>query len=969
VPALPDLPALDHEVLGLWAGARVAARAAARADRAPGATDAAAAEQQGRAGTDAPNAEMPGVHHIRPMALRDLYARYFTMRGEHVPHSSGRAYSGLAVEVAVEKQLGLGSPGEIEAYGVRRFIERRDEFVARHCGVYGPFSRRMGFWRDEPASQAQDSYGVDPAWTTLRRAFDAGRLVRREVVGPYCPRCRTTLGPGDYEDGADRAASTELAVTVRLRLRPPLAPANPLLRHAELLVWTPAPWRLLGAAGVAVQPDEAYVIARRSGSDDRLVVSETAHARVLGPQWAIACQMPGTELAGLRYEPAFGPAFALAGAGELVGAHRVVPASFVRTGLGTGLAHLAGAFGPSDHAACIEHHLPVIDPLGPDGRFDSRLPLVGGRSWAAADAIVTADLGDRGLLFASERRQVRRRCCRGCGTTLIWRARPTWLLDGTAISRTRFLGLPLPVWECANGHLTCPGSIAELSALAGRELTGIDPRRPELDAVAFGCPVCAAQARRVADVAEAADLAEVAGRSCDDAPGRRGPRRAAPGRPSQRSLAGAGPVADFEGRTMAARSGTTMEPLQLIERHGADALRWFFTAAAAPSAVLRLAPERVDQITRRVLLRYLNMIAFWCQRTTIAAAGDRPPESVGLTSSARPPGLSTAADGARPAVDRWALSELQLLIAEVTDALDAFETVRAGRAIARFVDQLSRWYLRVSRRRFGGDAAGSCAFATLHECLQTLSQLMAPIAPFASDYAWQQLRPRAAADSVHLTAWPVPAMSLIDAPVCQEMALVKRICTLGRAARAGARIALRRPLASAQVTIDKAAAIRAAGSAIVSGELLALLAAELNVREVDVPSGSGALAAPVVGAARRPARAVAARGGIAVSLDVTITPELWREGLARAAIRAIQRGRRQDGFAPGEPIEVRWHSGDAEMALAMTEYRATIGTETRARLLVRRTVADGGVLADFAEHHEPALGLAFWLGHGPGDGT
>jgi len=552
---------------------------------------------------------------------------------------------------------------------------------------------------------------------------------------------------------------------------------------------------------------------------------------------------------------------------------------------------------------------------------------------------------------------------------LLWRAKPAWFLDGTAISRTRFVGLPLPVWECANGHLTCPGSIAELSALAGTELTGIDPRRPELDAVAIGCPVCAAQARRVADVAEAADLADVGSRSSDDGPGRRGPYRAAPGRPSERRPAGAGPVADVEGRTMAARSGTTMEPLPLIERHGADALRWFFTAAVAPSAVLRLAPERVDQIARRVLLRYLNMIAFWCQRTTAASAGDCPPEAVGPTSCAVPPGLSAPADGARPAVDRWVLSELQLLIAEVTDALDAFETVRAGRAIARFVDQLSRWYLRVSRRRFRDGAAGSCAFATLHECLQTLSQLMAPIAPFASDYAWQQLRPRAAPDSVHLTAWPVPATSLIDAPICQEMALVRRICTLGRAARAGARIALRRPLASAQVTIDRAAAIGASGSAIVSGESLALLAAELNVREVGVPSSPGVQTAAVLGAASRPAHAVATRGGITVSLDVTITPELWREGLARAAIRAIQRGRRQIGFALGEPIEVRWDSVDAEMALAMTEYGEIISTETRAHRLVRQTVADGRVLADADEHHESALGLAFWLGRGPADGT
>ena len=875
------------------------------------------------------------------MALRDLYARYLAMNGRRGPPAIERIYPALAVEAAVEKQLGLRSHAEIEAYGVGRFVARCDEFVARHSRAYGPFSRRMGLWWQEPSGLAQcdqwDRGNAEASWTTLSKAFDAGRLAREERVVPYCPRCRTALGSPDYRPADGQGSGTELAVTVRLALRAPPAPRSPLVRDADLLVWTP-PWRLLCAAGVAVHPRETYVVARRTGHDDRVVVSEAVHAGVLGPDWAIASRMPGTDLAGLAYQPAF-PL-------DVADGHRIIPASFVRAKLGTGLALLAGAFGTSDYTECGQHNLPIVDPLGPDGRLDPGLPLVGGKPCAAADDIVAADLADRGLLFASQHRQVRRRLCGGCGVALLWRARPVWLLDGEVISRTRFLGLPLPIWECPSGHLTCPGSIVELSALADRDLAGIDPRRPELDAVVFDCPQCSERASRVVDVAD---------RSVLGGPASSAPARPALARPDEGSQVGLGAVTDAQGRIMAARTGTTMEPLPLIEHHGADAVRWFIAAGAAPSAVLRMAPERIDHVARRVLLRYLHMIAFWCEQAAAASTGGVPPGSGGAAARTPRRRASGPQVATRPTVDRWALSELQLIIAEVTSALDAFDTVRAARGIAGFVDQLSRWYLRVSRRRFREGADGADAFATLHECLETLSKLMAPIAPFASEYAWQRLRPRAAPDSVHLAAWPIAVKSLIDVRVGDEMRLVRRICALGRAARTAASIALRQPLSLAEVTVAGLAADYPAGPAILSGESLALAAAELNVREIEVQQGPGLPLEPRAG------RAVASRGGVVVSLDVTVTPQLRRAGLARAAIRAIQRGRRQDGFAPGEPISVRWDSADDEMARAIAEYGPLISAETHAGDLVRLQAAGGPLQVERHEHDEPSLGLALWL--------
>ncbi|HUB21737.1 MAG TPA: isoleucine--tRNA ligase, partial [Streptosporangiaceae bacterium] len=1000
--------------------------------------------------------------------------RFKTMQGFHVPRQAGWDCHGLPVEVAVEKELGLTGKRDIEAYGVAAFNERCRESVLRYVDAWLDMSRRMGYWADfEHAYRTMDPSYVESVWWSLKAIYARGLLVRDFRISPYCPRCGTPLS--DHEMGQEDVYQTvtDPAITVRFPLTALPAGAPPELQGADLLVWTTTPWTLVSNTAVAVHPDATYVVAQREPDRNRVVLAEALVHNVLDHDWRVIARFAGQAIVGARYHAPFGII-------EIPDAHVVIPGSFVTTEDGTGLVHIAPAFGADDMDASRTHGLPVVNPVKPDGHFEDGLPLVGGLFFKDADQRLTEDLADRGLLFASRRHEHSYPHCWRCGTLLLYYAVPSWYIQTTAIkdklleqnertnwypatvkegrygewlrnnvdwalSRTRYWGTPLPLWVCPDQHVTCVGSLSELSELSGANLTGLDPHRPFVDEIVFACPVCGERARRVPEVIDvwydsgsmpfaqhgaplrnfeefsAAYPAQFICEALDQTRGWFYSLMAVGtlvfGRSAYENVVCLGLLVDASGRKMSKHLGNVLEPIPLMEAHGADALRWFFAVSGSPWSDRRVGHEVLNEIVRKVLLTYWNTASFL---VLYANAGGW---AVG----------SAPAVAERPLLDRWVLSELHAVVRDVTGFLEAFDTAGAGRRLAAFIDDLSNWYVRRSRRRFWdgpASAQGAAAFATLYECVTTLTLLMAPVVPFVTDYVWGVLRQPGAPESVHLAPWPAFDASVIDPVLSEQMTLVRRLVELGRSARSGASVRTRQPLLRAL--------IGAAGFPELPGELRAQIAAELNVSRLEVLGEAGELLdytvkpnfralgrrfgarTPAVAAAvqavpaadvatavlaggsvevtvdsadepvvigaddvivtqtPRAGWAVATDAGETVAVDITITPELRREGLAREVIRLVQEARKNDGLEVTDRIWLRWSTGDPELAAALTEYATLIAAEVLAVEAgpgtgpapdvpapdVPAPVAPAPVAPAPAswEHVEDDLGLTFWLG-------
>jgi isoleucyl-tRNA synthetase len=1056
LPAAISLPAVEHEILGRWQDAKVFERS----------LDATAGGQQWTFYEGPPTANgMPGVHHIEARVFKDVFPRFKTMQGFHVPRQGGWDCHGLPVEVAVERELGLSGKKDIEGYGVAEFNARCRESVLRHVDAFEEMTGRLGYWIDlSRAYRTMDSSYIESVWWSLKAIFDKGLLVKDFRISPYCPRCETPLS--DHEMGQPDVYQpvSDPSVTVRFPLRTLPAGADPRLAGADLLVWTTTPWTLVSNTAVAVHPDETYAIARKKGSDDTVVVVEQRVPHVLGEDWDTVGTVPGAALVGATYQR---PLDFI----DIPNAHLVLPGSFVTTEDGTGLVHMAPAFGADDMEAGRAHGLPVVNPIRPDGRFEEGVPLVGGMFFKDADAPIVSDLTDRGLLFLVEPYQHSYPHCWRCHTPLLYYALPSWYIRTTqikdellaenertnwqpptikhgrygewlrgnvdwALSRTRYWGTPLPIWECAEHHLTCVGSLADLSALAGTDLAGLDPHRPYVDDVVISCRECGARAHRVPEVIDAwydsgsmpfarhgAPLlnkeefertypAQFICEAIDQTRGWFYSLMAVGtlvfGRSAYENVVCLGLVVDERGRKMSKHLGNVLEPIPLMEAHGADAVRWFFAAAGSPWSTRRIGAGALDEIVRKVLLTYWNTVSFLVLYANAAAAQGRAWGPADMADA--PPAA------ARPLLDRWVLSELHAVTADVTEALDGFDTAGAGRRLAAFIDDLSNWYVRRSRRRFWEGPAtsdGAAAFATLYTCLETLTRLMAPIAPFLTDYVWGVLRPADGPDSVHLAGWPRPASGLIDRDLSAQMALTRRLVELGRSARAAAAVQIRQPLPRALVA--------APGFAGLAPELRAEIATELNVRSLDTlttvaddlvdhvvkpnfralgrrfgkatPAVASALTAAdpaavaaamaasgeftvlVDGAAvvlgpdevivtqtPRSGWTVAAEGGETVALEVAITPELRREGLAREVIRLVQYARKSDGLHVSDRIRLRWEASDPDLTAALAEHGPLIASEV---LAVEFAPGQPGPDADrgtvIHKHADQDLGLEFWL--------
>ncbi len=1032
-----DLPALDHAVLEFWRENDVFARSLARSEGRP--------LWVFNEGPPTANG-MPGTHHVEARVFKDVFPRYRTMKGFHVPRKAGWDCHGLPVELAVEKELGFTGKKDIEAYGIAEFNERCRESVLRHVGAFADLTERMGYWVDMgDAYWTMDPQYVESVWWSLKQIFDKGLLVQDHRVSPYCPRCGTGLSDHELAQGYETVVDP--SVYVRFPVTGgPLAQAHP---DAALLVWTTTPWTLVSNTAVAVHPRVDYVAARTSDGEILVVADLLLHT--LGEGAEVLSRWTGEQLTGTTYSRPFDLV-------EIPNAHRVVTAEYVTTEDGSGLVHIAPAFGADDLLVGRANGLPVVNPVRPDGTFEADIPLVGGVFFKKADAALVDDLQARGLLFKHVPYEHSYPHCWRCHTPLVYYAQPSWYIRTTAVkdellrenegtdwhpstiqwgrygdwlnnnidwalSRSRYWGTPLPIWRCESGHLTCIESLADLGQRAGANLSNLDPHRPFVDDITFPCPECDQTATRVPEVIDAwydsgampfaqfgyphRGVEEFAHRYpadfiCEAIDQTRGwfytlmaVGTLVFGQSSYKTVLCLGHILDEEGRKMSKHLGNVLEPIPLMDEHGADAVRWFMLAGGSPWQSRRVGHGTIQEVVRKTLLTYWNTVSF--QSLYAIEARYEP------ASTPAPPAAE------RCALDRWALSEAHRLAREVDAALDTYDTQRAGRVLSAYVDDLSNWYVRRSRRRFwAGDAA---ALATLHECLSIVTLLMAPFTPFITERVWQDLFASTSdkvAPSVHLADWPDVDDHLVDDGLADQMALVRRLVELGRAARATSSVRTRQPLGRALIAapgwdrlpedlraeiseelncgelialgdtagdlvdVSVKANFRALGKrfgkgtppvaeAVTSADGSALVAALRAHGEAQVEVDGGLVSITVddvvITETPRAGWAVASDGGETVALDLELTPALRRAGLARETVRLVQDARKSAGFSVSDRIALWWVAVDDELCAALREHGNSVADEVLATSLTEGAPQEGTAIRG----EDLELGLTFWV--------
>ncbi|HBY98417.1 MAG: isoleucine--tRNA ligase [Ardenticatenaceae bacterium] len=836
---------------------------------------------------------LPHVGHVFTRVYKDLFPRYRTMKGYYVLRKAGWDTHGLPVEIEVEKELGLSGKQEIEAYGVAEFNERCRASVFRYVEEWRKLTDRIGFWidLDDPYITMTTDY-IESVWSILKNYWERDLLYQGYKVVPYCPRCGTPLS--DHEVSLGYATTIDPSVYVKFPLRDESG--------TYFLVWTTTPWTLPGNVALAVGRDIDYVKVRQG--DAVLILAQARAEAVLGLEGAyqVLETMKGKELVGKRYQPLFRflPM-------EQDNAY-VVEGDFVSTEDGTGIVHIAPAFGAEDMDVARQYDLPVLMTVNPAGEFTGEVTPYAGQFVKEADPQIIEDLRQRGLLYEAGVYEHTYPFCWRCGTPLLYYARTTWYIETTrykqalldnnnrinwvpdsirtgrfgnwlennvdwALGRERYWATPLPVWVCERcNHPEAIGSRAELEERAGHSYPGLDLHRPWVDEVTFPCPTegCGDTMRRVPEVIdvwfdsgsmpyaqwhypfENQELFEQqypADFICEAVDQTRGWFYSLHAistllfnQPAFTNVIVLGHVLDEQGRKMSKSLGNRVDPWDVINVTGADAMRWYFVTASPPWTSSRFGVNLVSEVVRKFMLTLWNTYSFFVTYANIAAEKLEGSPLLGT------PFLDRLVRGSRVGakvesghfgqsqpsnlLDRWLLSELHRLIRLVDERLEHYDATTAGRAIAAFVDELSNWYVRRNRRRFWED--DPTAFATLHKALVTLSQLLAPFTPFLAETLYQNLVRRldaSAPESVHLTDFPVANPALIDEALSRAMALVQQVTSLGHAARNKAGIKVRQPLQAVAVSVpqpeERAALER------LKNELLD----ELNVKELQLVSG------------------------------------------------------------------------------------------------------------------------------------
>jgi len=851
---------------------------------------------------------LPGIHHLLARSFKDIILRYKTMKGFYVERKAGWDTHGLPTEISAEKELNIKSKKDIEA-NVEDFVCACRNNVFNYKKEWEEFTERIGFWIDlEKAYITCSNEYIESLWWILKNIWDRGLLYQDYKVVPFCPRCGTSLSSHEVAQGYKNV--TENSVFVKLPVKGE--------KNTNLLIWTTTPWTLPGNVAVAVNPNLEYVKAEVNGE---ILILAKERLFILGEKYKIIEKLKGKDLKNLEYEPPFN----FQDPGKA--AWFVVLADFVSMEEGTGLVHMAPAFGEDDMEVAKENGLPVILNIDEQGKFKKEVKPFAGKFVKDADPLIIEELKNKNILFKEEMYEHEYPFCWRCDSPLLYYAKNSWFVKVTEIkkdllernkkinwipdslkegrfgewlkdvkdwnlSRERYWGTPLPIWQCEKCEKrTCIGSIEELKEKADKDYRLTDLHRPGIDEITFNCD-CGGKMKRVLEVIdcwfdsgsmpfaqlhypfENKDLIDKkkffpADFICEGIDQTRGwfytllvistlLKLDSP----YKNVISVGIVLDEKGQKMSKSKGNIVKPADIIETYGADVARLYFYTINAVAEPKSFNLNDIQILYRRFFDTILNTQRFF---NTYADQKQRREDF-----------------NSDNVLDKWIASSLERLNLEIEKRLDKYDVVGAARMFDSFVDDLSNWYVRRSRKRFQkseSDSEKEKAVQTLYYVISKFSKLIAPFTPFLSESLYKELRGKE--ESVHMEEYPYPEKKLIDDKLEDEMKKVREIVNLGLKERAKIGIKVRQPLN--EFSIGKL------GEGM-SEELLSLAKEELNVKKVSFNKELKEK----------------------VKLNIELTPELKEEGIIREIIRSIQMMRKKAALKPEDEILVNF-SGSKEL--------------------------------------------------------
>ena len=987
----------------------------------------------------------PGIHHVLARTIKDVFCRYQTMKGYRVERKAGWDTHGLPVEIEVERKLGLDGHEDVLAYGMERFNAACRQSVLEYKEEWDELTRLMGYWvdLDRPYMTFDNNY-IESVWWLIRQIFDKGLLYQGHKIQWYSPGSGTVLSSHEVSLGYKEVQDPSVYVQF------PSEEEN----GTFFLAWTTTPWTLVSNAALAVGPDIDYAKVRVAGHPGKHFLLAAARLEVLKDDFEVVSTMKGRDLAGARYAPVF-EHFRAQGHD----AWRVVSAEFVSTGDGTGIVHIAPAFGADDYALGQQEGLPVLNPIGADGRFLPEVGIAGGLWFKDADKPLARDLRERGLLYRHEtyihnyphdwrkgtplmsypvkswfiRTTAIRDRLVALNSKIAWQPKAIgtrrfgeWLENNVdwALGRRRFWGTPLPVWVSDKdpSYVEAIGSIAELRAKCGDQLPERDEdlnlHRPHVDELSWPAPDGGTM-RRVPEtidvwfdsgampfaqwhypfenheafarsfpadfISEGVDqtrgwfytLHAIAALVMDEV--------------SFKNCVVGGLVLDEKGEKMSKTKGNAVDPFEVIRKWGADRVRWYLMSNSPPWEDIRFSEKGIREAESKLFSTLGNVYSFFATYANID----------GYTGQEAVVPLFQ-----RPELDRWIVSRLHTTAAEADAANADFHPTRAARTIERFVHEFSNWYIRRSRRRFWsakntqGEIDKWAAYQTVQTCLETLARMMAPLAPFFSEWLFQRIRVAGIgyAESVHLAHFPEPDADSIDSALEHRMKLAQTIASLVLGLRNKASINIRQPLS--RVLVVTGAGIEQEAIKQVESIILS----EVNVKGIDYLTGDSSLvrrtARPnfrqlgrrvgrqmpkvkvavsrldqeaLIGYEREgtlditvDARTitlgpgdvqittegiegwlVGSEEGVTVALDTRLTEDLRNEGLARESINRLQNLRKRAGFGVTDRIMVEYHATPG-LAAALARHDQWLRNEVLALTLERASEPVGEAVEKFA---------------------
>jgi len=937
----------------------------------------------------------PGVHHVLSRLFKDVICRYKTMRGYYVPRKAGWDTHGLPVELEVERALGFTSKEQIEDYGVAAFNQLCRQSALGYIGEWERMTRRIGYWLDmEHPYITMDNQYIESCWWILKELWDKNLIYQGYKVTPHCPRCGTSLSSHEVALGYKNDAE-DPSVYVKFRVPQEMVSEHlgqfggDMRKPVYLLAWTTTPWTLPGNTALAIAPGAEYSFMK--GEQECLIMARALVDSVKLDGYTEAGTIHGRDLAGLRYEALFNPhdfdvprlslpSLNLQETEENL-TYPVIDADFVSLEDGTGIVHVAPAFGEVDFDTGMTRGLDFVQQVNLKGEISGTYSFAG-KFVKDADSLVLEDLESRKLLYRSGKIVHTYPFCWRCDSPLLYYAKKSWYVRTTAVkdallsgnaeinwypsyikhgrfgnwlennvdwafSRERYWGTPLNIWRCsACGKYECLGSVDQLRQRKGLQGLGnpLELHRPYVDEISFACTECGAVMKRVPEVIdcwfdsgampvaqwhypfENKDLfrenfpADFVCEAIDQTRGWFYSLHAIAillfGQPCFKNVICLGHVVDAEGEKMSKSKGNMLDPWMIVDHYGADALRWYMLVSTSAEDNHRFSDKMVSETMRKVLLTLWNVYSFFVLYANIDHFVPQPP------------GSSDSGN----MLDVWIISQLNQLIFEVTKAMDSYNPTQAARQIEKFVEVLSNWYVRRSRRRFWkseNDADKLTAYATLYQCLVTLSQLLAPFAPFMAEELYRNLVSSfesGASESVHLVDFPVADESRIDNVLNGDVELTMKISSLGRAARARAGIKVRQPLARAVIRV---ASVKERGSLTkLAGEIMG----EINVKGIEFseeaePQGLQGYS-------------LSGDSQYWVAVDTALSPALIGEGISREVVRRIQNMRRTANLDITDHIITYYQSGE-QVERVMVDFADYIQQETLSTELVHGHPAEG----------------------------